>query len=62
MRAFPRPRPSCAEGRRADHQAGEPGVGKEHACPHAGPWLHAEQGWNISVIDMSIKEAFEVAA
>ena len=39
--------------------AGEPGVGKS-TLARMLVWLHAEQGWNISVID-DIKEAFEVA-
>jgi len=39
--------------------AGEPGIGKS-TLARMLVWLHAEQGWNISVID-DIKEAFEIA-
>jgi hypothetical protein len=38
--------------------SGEPGVGKT-TLARMLVWLHAEQGWNISVID-DIREAFEV--
>jgi len=39
--------------------AGEPGVGKS-TLARMLVWLHAEQGWLISVLD-DIKEAFEIA-
>lgn len=39
--------------------AGDPGVGKS-TLARMLVWLHAEQGWEISVID-DIKEAFEIA-
>jgi hypothetical protein len=38
--------------------SGEPGVGKT-TLARMLVWLHAEQGWNISVID-DIREAFEI--
>src|SRR5258706_4062668 len=38
---------------------GEPGVGKS-TLARMLLWLHAEQGWEISVID-DLKEAFEIA-